>query len=225
MLPTTVNEFQPMPKIARLNRDCVITEKLDGTNASVNIYEDPTLGWVVQAGSRTRWLTPEDDNYGFAAWVYDHAEALCTGLGAGHHFGEWWGRGIGRTYGLTERRFSLFNTERWQHIDARPACCDVVPVLYEGEFSTHDVDWVIAKLKALGSYAVPGFMQPEGIVVYHTAAASMFKVTCVGDDKGKSHENHPKKERPPQQPRDKTKGGRRKADLPYEGVDKRANKN
>ena len=29
----TLPEFKPFEKIARLNRECVITEKIDGTNA------------------------------------------------------------------------------------------------------------------------------------------------------------------------------------------------
>lgn len=33
-------EFQPWPKIARLNREITITEKIDGTNAAVIITEE-----------------------------------------------------------------------------------------------------------------------------------------------------------------------------------------
>src|SRR5436305_1822690 len=99
-------EFNAFPKIARLNRECVITEKIDGTNASILIDEDG----VVMAGSRTRWITPENDNFGFAKWVEANKSELMK-LGVGHHFGEWWGSGIQRGYGLTkgEKRFSLFN--------------------------------------------------------------------------------------------------------------------
>jgi hypothetical protein len=58
-------EFQPFPKLARLSREMTITEKIDGTNAQVFVTEEGQ----VFAGSRTRWVTPENDNYGFAAWV------------------------------------------------------------------------------------------------------------------------------------------------------------
>ena len=116
--------FRPFPKVPRLMRPVVVTEKIDGTNASVCVYPDGT----VRAGSRKRWITPEDDNFGFAAWVRDHAEEL-RGLGEGHHFGEWWGRGIQRGYGLQTRRFSLFNVDRWNADNPPPACCHVVPVL------------------------------------------------------------------------------------------------
>ncbi len=100
--------FEPFPKIGRLTRECVITEKLDGTNAQVIITEDGRIA----AGSRTRLITPAGDNMGFARWVQEHAEELITGLGPGRHFGEWWGQKIQRAYGLTEKRFSLFNTTR-----------------------------------------------------------------------------------------------------------------
>jgi len=41
-------------------------------------------------------------------------------------------------------------------------------------------------LRTIGSVAAPGFMDPEGIVVYLSAARSMFKVTLKGDDAPKS---------------------------------------
>lgn len=79
-------EFREFPKIARLNRECLITEKIDGTNASILITEDGQF----LTGSRTRWITPQDDNYGFSKWAHDHRDELMQ-LGPGHHFGEWWG--------------------------------------------------------------------------------------------------------------------------------------
>ena len=52
--------------------------------------------------------------FGFARWVETNRERLITLLGPGLHFGEWWGSGIQRGYGLTkgDKRFSLFNVER-----------------------------------------------------------------------------------------------------------------
>lgn len=68
-------KFEPFNKIPRLNRECVITEKLDGTNAQVYIekHDDPFTiierlsdekyqiacidGYRIFAGSRKRWLT------------------------------------------------------------------------------------------------------------------------------------------------------------------------
>ena len=101
-------EFRKFNKIARLSREIVVTEKIDGTNGLIAIGEDGEF----QVGSRNQWITPEKDNAGFARWAYDHKGELMT-LGVGFHYGEWWGQGIQRGYGLKEKRFSLFNTSRW----------------------------------------------------------------------------------------------------------------
>ena len=137
--------FEDFPKIARLNRQCIISEKIDGTNGCIYIggtdgqggregegaiyFHD---GYFIHAGSRSQWITPENDNHGFAKWVVEHGEELIK-LGPGRHFGEWWGSGIQRGYGLSggEKRFSLFNVSRWdeacrdpaKHPTPRPACC------------------------------------------------------------------------------------------------------
>lgn len=169
-----MTDFIPFPKIPRLKRGCIITEKLDGTNAQIVVGEDGTI----RAGSRNRWITPDADNYGFAGWVERNKEELLQ-LGPGQHFGEWWGNGIQRNYGLKEKRFSLFNSGRWSN--ERPACCDVVPVLYDGEFSSNTVDWVLDTLKDTGSIAAPGFMKPEGIIVFMTASHHFYKVLAEND--------------------------------------------
>ena len=169
--------FTPFPSIPRLMRDIVVTEKIDGTNAQVHVTDDGR----VYAGSRTRWITPTDDNFGFAAWVAYHEDGL-RALGPGSHFGEWWGSGIQRRYGKADRTFSLFNTARWADASARPACCDVVPVLYSGVFDMAMIDATLTQLEERGSVASPGFMQPEGIVVYHVASNKVFKRTLDKHD-------------------------------------------
>jgi hypothetical protein len=182
--------FEGFPKIYRLSRPCIITEKLDGTNAQVIITEDGQ----VAAASRTRLITPEADNMGFARWVQEHAEELRQ-LGPGRHFGEWWGSKIQRGYGLKEKRFSLFNTSMWAEHSAvelgyqlregqqkAPYCCGVVPTLFEGPFTTSIVDHCIDFLQREGSQAAPGFMQPEGVVVYHTPGGYLFKKTLEKDE-------------------------------------------
>ena len=116
---------------------------------------------------------------GFAAWVRDNAEELAK-LGPGSHFGEWWGAGIQRRYGLADKRFSLFNVDRWS--DVRPACCGVVPVLYRGNFDTNAIDAALESLRANGSVAAPGFMNPEGVVVFHLAGRVGFKKTLHKDE-------------------------------------------
>jgi hypothetical protein len=174
-----VTDFVEFPKIARLKRGCVITEKIDGTNAQVHVLED---GQVL-AGSRNRYVTPDNDNFGFAAWVRDHTEELRQ-LGPGRHFGEWWGSGIQRHYDMKEKVFSLFNTGRWPE-KAPPPCCRVVPVLYSGPFSTERVGTEIELLRAFGSVASPGFAKPEGVVIFLPAAQSLFKVTLEKDEEPK----------------------------------------
>lgn len=174
-----MTDFIDFPKMPRLSREIIITEKLDGTNAQVFIGEDGSI----RAGSRTRWITPEDDNFGFAAWVRDNADSLRE-LGPGRHFGEWWGAGIQRRYGLTEKRFSLFNVGRWS--ETRPACCHVVPTLYRGPFDTAAVDQVLEVLRLDGSVAAPGFMKPEGVIVFHVAGNFGFKKTLERDELPKS---------------------------------------
>lgn len=175
--------FEGFPKMARLSRDCVITEKIDGTNAQ--IYID-LLTNEFKVGSRTRWITPDNDNHGFARWAYEHKDELMSGLGEGRHFGEWWGSGIQRGYGLKEKRFSLFNTHRWSDDAVRPKCCHVVPVLYEGIFDSSMIEGVIYSLELFGSSASPKFMNPEGIVIFHTAGGYLFKKTIKDDEKPKS---------------------------------------
>lgn len=170
--------FQGFPKIARYSRPVIVTEKIDGTNAQIFITED----LQVLAGSRTRWITPENDNFGFARWVREH-EAELRALGPGRHFGEWWGQGIQRAYGLKEKRFSLFNVERWGA--DRPACCRVVPELWRGEMAMLSVEAIMMTLAECGSAAAPGFMRPEGIVIYHTHGNLAFKKTFEKDEAGK----------------------------------------
>lgn len=180
--PFDHNVFEAFPKLYRLRRGICITEKIDGTNAQVCISEDLS---VVRAGSRSRWITPEDDNYGFARWVAEHAEEL-KALGPGRHYGEWWGQGIQRRYGMTEKRFSLFNTGRWLTNEARPACCHVVPLLYAGPNTDAAIDAALEDLRVNGSKAAPGFAKPEGVVVFHTATRLMTKITCEKDEISKA---------------------------------------
>lgn len=177
-----MTDFEPFRKIGRLSREIVITEKIDGTNGIVRIGEDGTF----EVGSRTQWITPERDNHGFAGWAYFHKDELIAGLGVGTHFGEWWGMGIQRKYGLAEKRWSLFNTHKWG--ETRPACCHVVPTLYRGEFDTNAIADVMGVLQHGGSVAAPGFMKPEGIVIFHAQANVLFKKTFEKDDAGKGKE-------------------------------------
>lgn len=179
-----MTEFEPFQKIARLKRNCIVTEKIDGTNACIYLGEDGEF----LTGSRTRWITPHDDNYGFAAWATERRDELMT-LGPGRHFGEWWGLGIQRRYDQDRKRFSLFNVGRWNAATPPPECCSTVPVLFEGPFSTQVVDDCVDDLRVSGSRAARGFMKAEGVIVYLPAARDLFKVTLEKDDAPKGLAN------------------------------------
>lgn len=201
-------EFRGMGKTPRWNREIIVTEKIDGTNAVVHVADDGT----VTAGKRTGWITPEDDNFGFAAWVADRAVLLAAYLGPGYHYGEWWGLGINRGYGLDARRFSLFHGHRYTddrlwfvpsaledvpelagslpptpgYQPGRPRFLDEVPVLYRGPLDQAEITAAVERLRQFGSVAAGGYPNPEGVVVYHTAASRSFKITLERDDYPKS---------------------------------------
>jgi hypothetical protein len=209
-------EFREWAKIPRLFRDVTVTEKIDGTNSAIGIQQysassmyaalpfpdnakriESDFGRVttlVYAQSRKRIITPgKDDNHGFAGWVWMHADELADGLGPGLHFGEWWGSGIQRGYGLKQddKRFSLFNTKRWAgpemaYLNDFVPGLGVVPVLYEGPFSEWHVHQALADLDEYGSRAVHGFKPAEGVVVYHHAGNTMFKATILNDEAPKA---------------------------------------
>ena len=193
-------EFKEWPKTPRLLRNITITEKIDGTNAAIGIIEsddqnDPNIIahieridgiYGVYAQSRSRLITPgkSTDNYGFAGWVQSNAAELVELLGLGLHYGEWWGNGIQRKYGMAEKWFSLFNTARYSALETDINLA-VVPVLYAGPNDTPAIQAALTMLGAGGSVAAPGFMNPEGICIYHAASRQVSKVTLDKDDAGK----------------------------------------
>jgi hypothetical protein len=194
-------QFQSWGSISRLFRPILITEKIDGSNAQVNVIPDEWVDYdsipiieahgipvdteyckgYLLAGSRKRYVNKQNDNYGFANWVSNNADEL-TKLGPGRHYGEWWGQKIQRNYGLQERRFSLFNVMRYALDPSMlPKCCHAVPLLYAGDFGTGMVQLQLERLELHGSFAAPGYMSPEGIVVFHTHGKVLFKYTLKGD--------------------------------------------
>ena len=187
-----MSEFPEFGKIARLSRECTITEKIDGTNGLISITAssaivdehttiEPKL--YMRIGSRSRWITPQDDNYGFAAWCEANKDELMK-LGEGNHYGEWWGSGIQKRYQSQPKTFSLFNTKRWTQ-ENKPACCSIVPILYKGIFSLQAVDDVMNDLRTNGSKANPECKRPEGIIIWHDAARCYFKKTLEKDEEWK----------------------------------------
>lgn len=208
-------EFEAWPKIPRLNRGMVITEKIDGTNACIIIskpesMEDFKAGvetctaevgeYLIHCQSRKRIIQPAEiggkgaDNMGFAAWVAENCENGLLHLGPGRHYGEWWGQGIQRGYGLDHKRFSLFNAGRESYRAAIeggvvPDVVDTVPVLATADFSSDVIDEALDNLRRTGSIAAmrAGVVgtAAEGIIVFHGASRNLYKVTLDGDAKPK----------------------------------------
>ncbi len=173
-------QFKAWEKIPRENPfNVTITEKMDGTNACIIISD----GEIVGVQSRNRLITPEDDNYGFAQWVSDSKDDL-LGLGDGYHYGEWAGLGIQKNpHDIPVKKFFLFNTFRWNENNPnRPACCDVVPVLFQGQLSPEVIPDLLAKL----SESAGENQSPEGVIVYYHAFRKYTKHT-IKSPNGKWH--------------------------------------
>jgi hypothetical protein len=203
--------FEKFPSLTRFSHGWTITEKLDGTNAAVNITpvaayhanDIEKIGAVaivndffVFAQSRTKLITPgkSTDNHGFAQFVKDNAENFVRSLGEGRHFGEWVGPGIGkRHYNLKEKQFALFNVYRWSQANL-PARVTTVPCMILSQYLDdpgHTALYEMEKLRFDGSMFGPkndkckGFENPEGVVMYHGPSQTSFKKTFDYDEQGK----------------------------------------
>lgn len=200
-------EFQKWPSIPRLSKEKVtVTEKIDGSNSCIRIrpfdlYTDrkdqlDTVSidgeqYTIWAQSRTRYLQPtkNDDNFGFALWVYENATELVKILGPGDHYGEWWGSKIQRGYGLAngERAFSLFNANRWKdvlhHNEPLSPISNlyVVPTLYTGSLYDLNISELVEDLREDGSRAQPHW-PAEGLIVYLRELNASYKVLLENDD-------------------------------------------
>lgn len=186
-------EFQEWPKMPRFfDSDFIISEKIDGTNSQ--IFIDSSLS-MIRAGSRNRWLKLDDDNFGFANWVNDNQEELMQLLGPGTHYGEWWGQGIQRRYGMDRKVFSLFNSTRWNGLfNAAPGkmICDVVPSKKFNlsqicrEADSNEVSMFNRMISDAWFHFMPkslaaakygqDFTNPEGFTMFHERSRQVFKV-------------------------------------------------
>jgi hypothetical protein len=180
-----MEEFIKFPKITRLSKETItITEKIDGTNGQIHVWQDDHGIRYIKAAGRNRWLTKEDHNFHFYDFVMDNAVELIEELGEGRHYGEWYGQGINRNYGLKEKRFALFNTNRWNN-ENKPSCCEVIPTLEITTMRSFNENYYLNRLRDNGSQAVPGFMKPEGIMIYLHNLGKYYKVLLEDDDKHK----------------------------------------
>jgi len=176
-----MSEFKSFNKIENIKKlQAVVTEKLHGSNAQVVVYEEDGVK-KIKAGSRNRFLTLEDDNFGFARFVHDNSEALIELLGVGTHYGEWVGPGINSGCGLKEKTLVLFNHHKFSGRELHPRV-KVVPVLYKGSLFNMNLEQIKKELKEKGSVFSPGFMRPEGVVI--TIGNQMFKDVFDSEETG-----------------------------------------
>lgn len=118
--------------------------KLDGTNAGVQLLAD---GRFV-AQSRSRLLTPSDDNYQFASWVSENEEyfrQLAQSLGPAIVFGEWCGQGIQKKVAISSigrRIFAVFAIQYGDHQTSQ-ATIDIEPARLREKLPEHDEIFVL----------------------------------------------------------------------------------
>lgn len=210
-------DFKKWDKIPRLaNEKMYITEKIDGSNACVvilpfepeyDIFEASDnfalvtvdgVHYKVAAQSRTRFLLDEKgkDNFNFARWVSENVVELVRTLGYGRHYGEWWGSGIQRGYGLLngERRFSLFDTRRWgaesegflNIVNSKVENIDIVPQLYSGPVDLGRISDILHELDVDGSRVVNSYQKAEGVIVNFSLARVSYKAFINDDGMPKS---------------------------------------
>jgi hypothetical protein len=147
----TMGEFKGWGSTTRENKNKTITEKLDGTNACVVIWDG-----VVSAQSRKRIITPDDDNYGFAKWVHANAGVLFDTLGFGYHYGEWYGEGIQKNpLGIEGKRFALFHPTKYNekngyNLDMVDGL-ETVPLLHHGQCDVWTIPNIMQDLEVYGS--------------------------------------------------------------------------
>lgn len=147
----TFGQFKSWGSTTRENKNKTITEKIDGTNACI-VAQDGK----VTAQSRKRIITPDDDNYGFAKWVYDNAGALLDTLGYGYHYGEWYGEGIQKNpLGIEGKRFALFHATKYTESNGfdleRVDGLETVPLLHHGQCDVWTIPNIMQDLETYGS--------------------------------------------------------------------------
>lgn len=102
--------------------------KLHGTNAAVRVSSGGAVPATVTAQSRSRDITPEMDNCGFARWVAANEDAWFTTTAEGApditFFGEWAGKGIQKGDAVTkldQKYFFIFAVQIEDQMITTPA--------------------------------------------------------------------------------------------------------
>lgn len=198
----TFGEFKSWGSTTRENKNKTITEKIDGTNACI-VAQDGK----VTAQSRKRIITPDDDNYGFAKWVYENAGALLDTLGYGYHYGEWYGEGIQKNpLGIEGKRFALFHATKYTEANGfdleRVDGLETVPLLHHGQCDVWTIPNIMQDLDTYGSKVkgaktttvkseIPGFddtmfqfdraANAEGVIIWNNETKTRTKMLLKDD--------------------------------------------
>ncbi len=194
----TMGDFKGWGFTTRENKNKTITEKIDGTNGCIVIYNGK-----VSAQSRKRIITPDDDNYGFARWVYDNAGALMDTLGFGYHYGEWFGEGIQKNpLGIEGKRFALFHPTKYTEANgfelSKVDGLETVPLLHHGQCDVWTIPNIMQDLDTYGSKVVgaartainvPGIEEvafhraadAEGIIIWNNETKTRTKMLLEND--------------------------------------------
>jgi hypothetical protein len=191
----TFGEFKSWGSTTRENKNKTITEKIDGTNACIVAQNGK-----VTAQSRKRIITPDDDNYGFARWVYDNAGALLDTLGYGYHYGEWFGEGIQKNpLGIEGKRFALFHATKYTEQNgyelSKVDGLETVPLLHHGQCDVMTIPDIIEELDYEGSkvvgakrevvnkmhFAYERAAAAEGIIIWNNETRTRTKMLLEND--------------------------------------------
>ncbi len=167
---------------------------------------------VIKFGSRNRYITFNDDNAGFANF-FRHYEARFKDVAADivlkelkvsgetltecqeqyplRIYGEWFGSGIQRGYGLKDKFFMPFSTFYAEKLIEYQVPNIVKPnIMYTGKFSQEIANTCMQTLTN-GSLVIPEFKRPEGIVIHFPKYNFRLKQTFEGS---KWEQNIPKAE-------------------------------
>ena len=200
--------YPSFSSIERLeNIYCVISEKIDGTNGLIEIQNKAnnsnTGSMIVKFGSRNRYISFSDDNAGFANFFRHYEkkfknmakEIIASSYNEDSQtdeiptenyplriYGEWFGKGIQRGYGLDDKYFMPFSSFYAEHMIKAGIPNIMMPnIMYTGKFSLEVVDNCMNCLTS-GSFhnLITNYDNPEGIVIYFPKYNFRLKQTFEG---------------------------------------------
>jgi len=126
--------------IQQKNERLIVTEKMDGTNVSIEIHGDNMI-----CRSRSEIITGEGDldHHGFLAWCYKNRKNILK-LGDGIHYGEFCGPGIVKNrHGFPDPVLFLFKSPKMRDEDFNiiietSGLIAYVPIVYKGTRDGYD---------------------------------------------------------------------------------------